>query len=135
MGSVTVEMANDYFSNHLANDKWNADEAKKQPALDMSENDIKNYLRVSDIDINNQDVVSAVCEQALCLINNYDAIQSSEVDRIKGVTYRQVDGWGAEAYKGNESGSSTSQTGINICSRALSFISKYKQKQVCVMRG
>ena len=134
MSDVTVEMADDYFANHLAKDKWDADEAKKQPSLDMSENDIMNYLRVSSIDITNSDIVNAVCEQALCLITNYASMQSSEIDRIKGVAYRQVDGWGAESYRG-QSASERSDTSSTICTRALSFISKYKSKQICLMRG
>ena len=134
MSEVTVTMADDYFANHLANDKWNADATKKQPSLDMSENDVKNYLNVKTIDITNSDIVSAVCEQALCLVTNYETMQSSEIDRIKGVAYRQVDGWGAESYR-NDSNSTTNQTGISLCPRALSFISKYKNKQICLMRG
>jgi len=134
MSKVTITMADDYFANHLAHDKWEADATKKQPALDMSEQDIMNYLRVSDIDIDNSDIVSAVCEQALCLITNYSSMQSSEIDRIKGVAYRQVDGWGAESYRA-ESNSSRSDVGSSICTRALNFISKYKNKQVCLMRG
>lgn len=118
---ISIEDALSYFNNErlFSDDFINADTKKQEQSLKMATNQIKRLNLVKDIDFNNDDVVRAICEQALYLIETQGSSRSKLIEQ--GVTSFSVEGL-AESYDTSKIKSSS----INkVCSEALAYLRPY----------
>ncbi len=118
---ISIEDALSYFNNErlFSDDFINVDIKKQEQALNMATNQIKRLNLVKDIDFNNDDVVRAICEQALYLIETQGSNRSKLIEQ--GVTSFSVEGL-SESYDTSKIKSSA----INkVCSEALAYLRPY----------
>ncbi|WP_163581115.1 hypothetical protein [Gracilibacillus saliphilus] len=88
--TISLTEANSYLDNHLFNDKWvEADETKKQNALNTAESIINSQFNLKDGAEESSSYLHATCEQALHLLNY--AKERYQLQQ-EGVTYYAVDG-------------------------------------------
>lgn len=118
---ISIEDAYSYFNNErLFAERWlEATNEQQEQSLKMATNQIKRLNLVKDIDFNNDDVVRAICEQALYLIENQGSSRSKLIEQ--GVTSFSVEGL-SESYDTSKSKNSTTN---KICSEALSYLRPY----------
>lgn len=118
---INVEDAHSYFNNErLFGEKWlEATSGQQEQSLKMATNQIKRLNLAKDIDFNNDDVVRAICEQALYLIETQGSSRSKLIEQ--GVTSFSVEGL-SESYDTSKIKSSA----INkVCSEALAYLRPY----------
>lgn len=118
---VSIEYAYSYFNNErLFGEKWlEATIGQQEQSLKMATNQIKRLNLAKDIDFNNDDVVRAICEQALYLIETQGSSRSKLIEQ--GVTSFSVEGL-SESYDTSKIKSSS----INkVCSEALAYLRPY----------
>lgn len=118
---VSIEYAYSYFNNErLFGEKWlEATIGQQEQSLKMATNQIKRLNLAKDIDFNNDDIVRAVCEQALYLIETQNSSRSKLIEQ--GVTSFSVEGL-SESYDTSKIKSSA----INkVCSEALAYLRPY----------
>ena len=118
---VSIEDALSYFNNErlFSDDFINVDIKKQEQALNMATNQIKRLNLVKDIGFNNGDVIRAICEQALYLIETQGSSRSKLIEQ--GVTSFSVEGL-SESYDTSKSKNSTTN---KICSEALAYLRPY----------
>lgn len=118
---IKIEDALNYFNNErlFADDFLNADEKTQQQALNMAINQIKRLNLSRSINFNDEDVIKAVCEQALYLIETQGSSRSKLIEQ--GVTSFSVEGL-SESYDTSKSKNSTTN---KICSEALAYLKPY----------
>lgn len=118
---ISIEDAYSYFNNErLFSEKWlEATTERQYQSLYMATNQIKRLNLVKDIDFNNDDVVRAICEQALYLIETQGSSRSKLIEQ--GVTSFSVEGL-SESYDTSKSKNSTKN---KICSEALAYLRPY----------
>lgn len=118
---VSIEDAYSYFNNErLFAEKWlEATSGQQEQSLKMATNQIKRLNLAKDIDFNNDDIVRAICEQALYLIETQGSSRSKLIEQ--GVTSFSVEGL-SESYDTSKIKSSA----INkVCSEALAYLRPY----------
>lgn len=118
---ISIEDALSYFNNErLFAEKWlEATSGQQEQSLKMATNQIKRLNLAKDIDFNNDDVVRAICEQALYLIETQRSNRSKLIEQ--GVTSFSVEGL-SESYDTSKIKSSA----INkVCSEALAYLRPY----------
>ena len=118
---ISIEDAYSYFNNErLFSEKWlEATTERQYQSLYMATNQIKRLNLAKDIDFNNDDIVRAICEQALYLIETQGSSRSKLIEQ--GVTSFSVEGL-SESYD-------TSKIKPNpknkVCSEALAYLRPY----------
>lgn len=118
---INIEDAYSYFNNErLFAEKWlEATSNQQEQSLNMATNQIKRLNLAKDIDFNDDDVVRAICEQALYLIETQNSNRSKLIEQ--GVTSFSVEGL-SESYDTSKIKSSA----INkVCSEALAYLRPY----------
>ena len=118
---IKIEDAYSYFNNErLFAEKWlEATSEQQEQSLKMAANQIKRLNLAKDIDFNNDDVIRAICEQALYLIETQGSSRSKLIEQ--GVTSFSVEGL-SESYDTSKIKSSA----INkVCSEALAYLRPY----------
>ena len=118
---ISIEDAYSYFNNErLFSEAWlEATTERQYQSLYMATNQIKRLNLAKDIDFNNDDIVRAICEQALYLIETQGSSRSKLIEQ--GVTSFSVEGL-SESYDTSKIKSNS----INkICSEALAYLRPY----------
>lgn len=118
---IKIEDAYSYFNNErLFAEKWlEATSEQQEQSLKMAANQIKRLNLAKDIDFNNDDIIRAICEQALYLIETQGSNRSKLIEQ--GVTSFSVEGL-SESYDTSKIKSSA----INkVCSEALAYLRPY----------
>lgn len=118
---INIEDAYSYFNNErLFAEKWlEATSGQQEQSLNMAVNQIKRLNLSKDIDFNDDDVIRAICEQALYLIETQNSNRSKLIEQ--GVTSFSVEGL-SESYDTSKSKNSTTN---KICSEALAYLRPY----------
>lgn len=118
---INIEDALSYFNNErlFADDFINSDTRKQEQSLKMATNQIKRLNLAEDVDFNDDDVVKAICEQALYLIESQGSSRSKLIEQ--GVVSFSVEGL-SESYDTNKSKNSATN---KICSEAMTYLRPY----------
>lgn len=118
---IKIEDAYSYFNNErLFAEKWlEATSEQQEQSLKMAANQIKRLNLAKDIDFNNDDIIRAICEQALYLIETQGSNRSKLIEQ--GVTSFSVEGL-SESYDTSK----IKPSAINkVCSEALAYLRPY----------
>lgn len=108
--TVTLDQANEYFDTYvLHSEPWDeTDDKRKQKALNNAEVILYRYFDYYNIDDNTKQIpYQAVCEQALWLLRQEEAVLRAEMGiiqvSVKGISIL-TDGKGAKDYIAPEAG-------------------------------
>lgn len=118
---INIQDAYSYFNNErLFAEKWlEATSERQYQSLYMATNQIKRLNLAKDIDFNNDDILRAICEQALYLIETQGSSRSKLIEQ--GVTSFSVEGL-SESYDTSKIKSSPKN---KVCSEALAYLRPY----------
>ena len=112
---ITPQDASNYLGLHLKNLLWQqAGAALQGAALNMAINDLKNYLHLDSLDETDANMLCAVYEQAIFLLERH----LKNLDENLPVTQQRIDGVGTTSYQ------IASRNELMIARRAQAFLNR-----------